>query len=102
MPAQQEIAAHYTHGNLTAAIRGGIEKLGKTIDSVTVDDLAPVDEFHIGGRQASEHFLDQLELTRRAVELLIRHGAQTLIHCGDLTIPRVSARFMRHFLPLFA
>ncbi len=63
MPAQQEIAAHYTHGNLTAAIRDGIEKLGKTIDSVTVDDLAPVDEFHIGGRQASEHFLDQLELT---------------------------------------
>jgi ubiquinone/menaquinone biosynthesis C-methylase UbiE len=30
---------------------------------VTVDDLAPVDEFHIGGRQASEHFLDQLNLT---------------------------------------
>lgn len=63
MPGEQEISTHYTHGDLTAAIRSGIEKLGKTIDSVTVDDLAPVDEFHIGGRQASEHFLDQFGLT---------------------------------------
>ena len=63
MPVQQDISTHYTHGDLVAAIRDGIEKLGKTIDNVTVDDLAPVDEFHIGGRQASEHFLDQLNLT---------------------------------------
>jgi SAM-dependent methyltransferase len=63
MPAQQDVSAHYTHGNLTAAIRDGIEKLGKTISTVTVDDLAPVDEFHIGGRQASEHFLDQFTLS---------------------------------------
>jgi ubiquinone/menaquinone biosynthesis C-methylase UbiE len=63
MTTQRDISTHYTHGNLIAAIRSGIESLGKTIDSVTVDDLAPVDEFHIGGRQASEHFLDQLDLT---------------------------------------
>ncbi len=63
MPAQQDISSHYTHGNLVAAIRSGVESLGKTIDSVTVDDLAPVDEFHIGGRQASEDFLGQLDLS---------------------------------------
>lgn len=63
MLTQQDISAHYTHGKLIAAIRGGIESLGKTTDSVTIDDLAPVDEFHIGGRQASEHFLEQLDLT---------------------------------------
>lgn len=63
MPAQQDVSKHYTHGNLVAAIRSGIESLGKTINSVTVDDLAPVDEFHIGGRQASEDFLGQLDLT---------------------------------------
>ena len=59
----QQVSTHYTHGNLIAAIRSGIESLGKTVNSVTVDDLAPVDEFHIGGRQASEHFLGQLDLT---------------------------------------
>src|SRR6516164_578228 len=62
-PTQQDVSQHYTHGNLVAAIRGGVESLGKTINSMTVDDLAPVDEFHIGGRQASEDFLSQLDLT---------------------------------------
>ncbi len=63
MPDQSEVSGHYTHGDLVAAIRKGIESLGKQVGSVTVDDLAPVDEFHIGGRQASEDFLGQLELT---------------------------------------
>ena len=36
MPTQQDISTHYTHGNLVAAIRSGVESLGKTIDSVTV------------------------------------------------------------------
>ena len=63
MPNQQDVSKHYTHGNLVAVIRSGLGSLGKTVNSVTVDDLAPVDEFHIGGRQASEDFLSQLNLT---------------------------------------
>jgi ubiquinone/menaquinone biosynthesis C-methylase UbiE len=63
LPTQQDVSNHYTHGDLAAAIRTGIESLGKTVNSVTVDDLAPVDEFHIGGRQASEDFLGQLDLS---------------------------------------
>jgi ubiquinone/menaquinone biosynthesis C-methylase UbiE len=63
MPTRRDISNHYTHGDLAAAIRRGIESIGKTITTVTVDDLAPVDEFHIGGRQASEDFLGQLDLS---------------------------------------
>ncbi len=59
----EDVSAHYAHGELLAAIRDGVAKLGKTMETVTVDDLAPVDEFHIGGRQASEAFLGQLGLT---------------------------------------
>ena len=62
MPAQTDVSRHYTHGGLTEAIRAGLASLGKTPDTVTVDDLAPVDEFHIGGRKASRDFLDQLGL----------------------------------------
>ena len=62
MPEKNSVAAHYTHGRLLDAIIGGLEKLGKTPDSVIVDDLAPVDEFHIGGRIATESFLDQVTL----------------------------------------
>lgn len=64
MSAQDDVATHYTHGTLTAAISAGLAALGKTQASVTVDDLAPVDEFHIGGRTASKDFLDQLRLDR--------------------------------------
>lgn len=59
---QDSIADHYTHGALLAAIREGLAKLGKTPETVTIDDLGPIDEFHIGGRGASEDFLGQLEL----------------------------------------
>ncbi len=71
MPNQQDVSTHYTHGDLVAAIRRGIESLGKRTDSLTVDDLAPVDEFHIGGRRASEDFLDQLDLNpeRHALDI---------------------------------
>jgi ubiquinone/menaquinone biosynthesis C-methylase UbiE len=57
------VSAHYTHGGLLNAIRAGVTQLGKTPESVTVDELAAVDEFHIGGRQASSDFLGQLGLT---------------------------------------
>lgn len=57
------VSAHYTRGNLVDAITAAIGTIGKSPETVTVDDLAPVDEFHIGGRQASEDFLDQLEFT---------------------------------------
>lgn len=60
MPTQTDVSDHYTHGGLTDAIRAGLASLGKAPSTVTVDDLAPVDEFHIGGRKASEEFLDQL------------------------------------------
>jgi cyclopropane fatty-acyl-phospholipid synthase-like methyltransferase len=63
MPNQGDVSKHYTHGGLVEAIRVGIASLGKTAETVTVDDLAPVDEFHIGGRRASEEFLAQLGLS---------------------------------------
>ncbi|MDJ0942569.1 MAG: methyltransferase domain-containing protein [Kiloniellales bacterium] len=62
MSGEPAVAGHYTHGALLAAIREGLEALGKTPETVSVEDLAPVDEFHIGGRQASEDFLSQLPL----------------------------------------
>ena len=65
MPVQADVSRHYTHGALIEAIRAGVGSLGKAAETVTVDDLAPVDEFHIGGRRASAEFLDQLELSAR-------------------------------------
>ncbi len=63
MSLDENISAHYTHGNLLSAVKNGIKQLGKTSSSTTVEDLAPLDEFHIGGREASLDFLDQLNFT---------------------------------------
>ena len=54
------VADHYSTGNLLDAIREGLTQLGLTPETVTMDDLAPVDEFHIGGRQATAAFMEQL------------------------------------------
>lgn len=58
----RDVSAHYAQGNLRDAIEAALRKAGKSTQTVTVDDLGPVDEFHIGGRQASEAFLDQFGL----------------------------------------
>ncbi len=56
------IERHYAQGGVVEAIAAGLKAKGISLDQVTVDDLAPVDEFHVGGRQASIEFLDQLSI----------------------------------------
>src|SRR5882672_8021008 len=69
MTVEQTVAQHYTHGSLEAAILDGLRLSGKDPERIDPDDLAPVDEFHIGGRQATVEFADQLGL-RPGLELL--------------------------------
>ncbi|MCK5336226.1 MAG: class I SAM-dependent methyltransferase, partial [Gammaproteobacteria bacterium] len=65
MSYEQTISEHYFHGSLLNSIEAAIPKLGKTLDSVTVEDLHPVDEFHIGGRLATDNLLDQLNFSKQ-------------------------------------
>ena len=74
MSDHQHVAIHYDNGGLLAAIEAGAAALGKTPDSISVDDLGPVDEFHIGGRQASEDLLSQLALSAQQEVLDIGCG----------------------------
>jgi ubiquinone/menaquinone biosynthesis C-methylase UbiE len=74
MPELTDVSKHYAHGDLTEAIRSGLTLQGKSTDTVTIDDLAPVDEFHIGGRRASEDFLDQLAFSSQTKVLDVGCG----------------------------
>lgn len=56
----ERVSDHYTRGDLAAAIDAGLAALGK--DPLGIEDLAPVDEFHIGGRPATVHLMEQLGL----------------------------------------
>lgn len=69
MTVEQTVAQHYTHGSLEAALLDGLRNSGKNADRIDPDDLATVDEFHIGGRQATMDLADQLGL-RPGMELL--------------------------------
>lgn len=66
MSAQPEthsaVADHYARERLIAAIRDGLAAMGKAESNVTAEDLSPVDEFHIGGREATGELAGQLAL----------------------------------------
>ena len=65
MPYDKSVSDHYLHGSLLEAIEAALLALGKTTESVTIEDLAPVDEFHIGGRLATDHLFDQLNFSKQ-------------------------------------
>ena len=48
------ISGHYSVGDLGDRILAALEAAGKDPDALTIDDLAPVDQFHIRGRAATE------------------------------------------------
>ena len=58
----QQVSDHYTQGGLEAALLEALVASGKDPDRLTVEDLASMDEFHVGGREASRHFALQMRL----------------------------------------
>lgn len=68
------VSAHYEVSGLGKRILAALEASGKDLAALTIDDLAPVDAFHIRGRAATE------ELTRWAE---LRPGQRVLdVGCG--------------------
>ena len=61
----KSVSDHNLHGDLLKAIEATLPGLGKMPDTVSIEDLAPVDEFHIGGRQATDNLLDQLNFSKQ-------------------------------------
>ena len=47
------IDKHYGFGGIMERIEAGLEAAGKDLDSLTVDDLAPIDQFHTRGREST-------------------------------------------------
>lgn len=59
---EDEVARYWTHGSLERAIRDGLSAMGCDLDSVQPDDLAAVDEFHMGGREATVRLAERMGL----------------------------------------
>ena len=56
--ADDPVETHYTRQDLGGIILAALKRAGKDIDHLTPDDLAPVDEFHGGQRQATIRLAD--------------------------------------------
>src|SRR5262249_55115309 len=59
---ETQVAKHYTSGELEERILRIFEANGKPRASVTLDDLSRVDEFHVGGKEASEAVAAKMNL----------------------------------------
>jgi SAM-dependent methyltransferase len=62
MESASEVTRHYGHSTLWQTILDALLAAGKDSSSLTHADLAPVDEFHIGGRLATIGLAEQLTL----------------------------------------
>ena len=63
MSIDRRVADHYARTDVGAAIRRALEAAGKDFARLSLDDLAPIDEFHVRGRAATEELTGALGLT---------------------------------------
>lgn len=74
MTVEKSVADHYGRPGLERAILDAATASGKAIDRLIPSDLSPVDEFHIGGRDATAEFAAELGAARGSHLLDIGSG----------------------------
>ncbi len=61
---ESAVAQHYGSKDLLERIYRGLESAGKDLNSLLPEDLATVDEYHIGGRKATTHAVEKMALNK--------------------------------------
>lgn len=62
MTNEKAIADHWARGDVYALIVSALRKMSKSLDALTVEDLAPVDHFHARGLPATVELADRLPI----------------------------------------
>jgi ubiquinone/menaquinone biosynthesis C-methylase UbiE len=62
MSIETNVASYYTRGRLEDSILQALTRAGKDLANLTHGDLAALDEFHVGGREATQELAAQMEL----------------------------------------
>lgn len=62
MDTEQAVANHYTQGDFEERLLAMLAAAGKDPAHLTADDLTPIEEFHIGGREATAELASQMQL----------------------------------------
>lgn len=58
----QPVSDHYDSPDLIRRIEAALAAAGASPETVTADQLAPIEEFHVGGRAATDALLGRLEI----------------------------------------
>jgi SAM-dependent methyltransferase len=69
MSTEAAVAGHYGRGRLEELILAAVAREGKDPENLSAVDLAAVDEFHVGGLEATQELARQMEL-RAGLRLL--------------------------------
>jgi len=77
------VANHWAHDDVYTTIVSTLARMGKQLDRLTLDDLAPVDHVHARGFVATVELADALPI----------HAGQQILDIGcGLGVPRVTWR----------
>lgn len=74
MSIEAAVGRYYAQDRLLQAVLEGFAALGKAPEAISVEDLRVVDEFHMGGHQATAAMGERMGLPRRAALLDIGCG----------------------------
>ena len=69
MNIERQVSDYYTRGKLEDKIVGMLRSAGKDLGQLREEDLAAIDEFHLGGREATEALAEFMQL-RSGMHLL--------------------------------
>ena len=75
------VEAHYAHQDLERILLAALAEAGLNLDQLKIEDLAPIDEFHIGGRRATLEFAQQLGLDETLQVLDVGSGLGGASRC---------------------
>jgi SAM-dependent methyltransferase len=62
MTTEARVAEHYTRGRLEETILRAMAQMGKDTAHLVSTDLAPIDQFHVGGLEATQAMAGQMDL----------------------------------------
>lgn len=62
MSTEAKVAGHYGRGQLEESILAAVKREGKDPENLAAADLAAVDEFHVGGLEATQELAKHMEL----------------------------------------